>query len=183
VRTIGNLIDTVCIIETWLIVARILISWFPSVDYHNPLIRALCMVTDPVLRIFRPLLPTFAGIDVSPIVAILVLRLVGNAFADLGIGLDPVQVVLDIVDQVILAVILIMIIIVFLRVVMTIFQADPWHTATRMVRDMARPLTSPFAAISVRSRSVDVPAAVALVFYIVAYFVVRRIFDEIIVRV
>ena len=182
-RTIGNAVDLVCIVETWLIVARVLISWFPGVNFGNPLVRALCAVTDPVLRIFRPILPTFAGIDVSPIVAILVLRLVGNAFADLGIGLDPIQVVLDIIEQVILAVMIIAIIIVFLRVVMTLFQADPWHTATRMVRDMARPLTSPFAGIRVRSRQVDLPAIVALAVYIVAYFVIQRIFEEIIARV
>jgi uncharacterized protein YggT (Ycf19 family) len=79
-------------------------------------------------------------------------------------------------------VILIMIIIVFLRAVLVLFQADPWHTATRMVRDMSRPLTSPFASLRVRSRQVDMPAIVALVVYIVAYFVIRRVFNEIIIR-
>ena len=180
--TIGGIIDDVAYVETLLIIGRVLISWFPGVDYGNPLVRALLAVTDPVLRIFRPILPTFAGIDVSPILAIVTLRIIGSAFANLGEGLDVAQVVLLILRDTILAVILIMIIVVFLRVVLVFFQADPWHTATRMVRDMSRPLTAPFAAVRVRSRQVDLPAIVALVVYIVAYFVVRRVFDEIIIR-
>ena len=180
--TIGGIINTICYIETLLIVARVLISWFPRVDYGHPIVRALLAVTDPVLRIFRPILPTFAGIDVSPILAIVTLRIIGSAFGNLGAGFDVVQVVLLILRDTLLAVILLMIIVVFLRIILVLFQADPWHPATRMVRDMARPLTAPFAAIRVRSRQVDLPAIVALVAYIVAYFIVRRIFDEIIIR-
>ena len=181
--TIGNIIDDICYVETLLIIARVLLSWFPSVDYGNPVVRALLAVTDPVLRIFRPILPTFAGIDVSPILAIVTLRIIGSAFANLGAGLDVAQVVLLIMRDTILAVIIIMIIVVFLRVILTFFQADPWHPATRMVRDMARPLSAPFAMVRVRSRQVDLPAIIALAVYIVAYFVVKRIFDEIIIRV
>lgn len=180
--TIGGIIDDICYVWTLLIIARVLISWFPSVDYGHPIVRALLAVTDPVLRIFRPILPTFAGIDVSPILAIVTLRIIGSAFRNLGEGFDVVQVVLLILRDTILAVILLLIIVVFLRIILVLFQADPWHPATRMVRDMARPLTAPFAAIRVRSRQVDLPAVVALVAYIVAYFIVRRIFDEIIIR-
>jgi YggT family protein len=181
--TIGGLISDLCFIETLLIVARVLMSWFPCVDYGNPLVRGLLAVTDPVLRIFRPILPTFAGLDLSPLLAILVLRVVGNTFGHLGDGFSITFVLVDLVKQLLLALLVIMIIIVFLRVVMTIFQADPWHTTTRMVRDMARPLTSPFNALAIRSKQWDVPAIAALVFYIVAYFVIRRVFDEILIHV
>ncbi|HET9052069.1 MAG TPA: YggT family protein [Candidatus Dormibacteraeota bacterium] len=181
--TLGGYVDDLCVIETWLIVARIIISWFPGIDFGNPIVRALCAVTDPVLRVFRPILPSFAGIDVSPILAIVALRIVGDAFGSLGGSRDPVQIVIDIIANVILAVIVIAVVVVFLQVVLTFFQADPWHAATRMVRDMARPLTSPFASIRVRSRQVDMPAIVALAVYIASYFIVQRVFQAIIDRV
>ena len=180
---VGNFLYWVCWVETWLIIGRVLLSWFPSVDYGHPAIRALCAVTDPVLRLFRPILPTMAGIDLSPILAIVVLRALGSAFDLLGHGLGPAQFAVYVLRELILALIAIAAIVVFLRVILGFFKADPFHPATRMVRDLSRPLIEPFMGLRGRSRSLDIPAAVALCAYVVAYIVAQRLFDEIFVRV
>ena len=182
-RTLGQLVDDLCFIETWLIVARLVISWFPSIDYGNPLVRALRAVTDPVLRVFRPILPTFAGLDFSPILAIVTLRIVGDAFGNLGVGYSPMHVVIDIIGQVVLSVLIIVVVVVFLQAILGVFHADPWHPATRMIRETSRPLTSPFRSMRFGLRQFDLSAVVALAVYLALFFIVRAIFDSILQNV
>src|SRR5258708_39772734 len=79
----ADLVRLIVRIEVILIFARILLSWFPGIPPWHPMVRLLAAVTDPVLLPFRRLLPTLGGLDFSPIVAIVVLQLVGNFVADL----------------------------------------------------------------------------------------------------
>ena len=66
-----------------LILAEVLVSWMmflrvQGVSPHAPWVRALQAITDPILRPFRLLIPPnkLRGIDVSPVLAILVTNLV-----------------------------------------------------------------------------------------------------------
>ncbi|CEP69494.1 Uncharacterised protein family Ycf19 [Moorella glycerini] len=74
--TLAILIRVAFEVLNWLIIARILISWFPHDPYH-PVMRFIYEVTEPVLAPFRRLMPrTSIPIDFSPIIAVLVLQLV-----------------------------------------------------------------------------------------------------------
>jgi YggT family protein len=57
-------------IYMWLIIARALVSWV-NPDPHNPIVRFLYNVTEPVLYRVRRALPLYAGgFDFSPIIVI-----------------------------------------------------------------------------------------------------------------
>jgi YggT family protein len=57
----------------WIIIIRAIISWV-SPDPYNPIVRFLYRITEPVLRPIRYRLPTLSmGLDLSPMVVILVL--------------------------------------------------------------------------------------------------------------
>ena len=56
----------------FLLVVRIVLSWFP-VDPYNSLVSALYQITDPLLAPFRKLPLQVGMIDLSPILAFLVL--------------------------------------------------------------------------------------------------------------
>lgn len=72
---LGNLVDLVIQVYIIVIVVRALISWV-SPDPYNPIVRFLYRVTEPVLRPIRHRLPTVAmGLDLSPVVVILILML------------------------------------------------------------------------------------------------------------
>jgi len=61
---------------TLIIIAAALISWV-SPDPYNPIVQTLRRLTEPVLRpIRRVLSPYQAGLDFSPLVAILVIQFV-----------------------------------------------------------------------------------------------------------
>jgi len=60
----------------WLIIARVLLSWFRPNPYH-PIVRFIYEITEPVLTPFRRLMPKgMVAVDLSPIIALLVLQLV-----------------------------------------------------------------------------------------------------------
>jgi YggT family protein len=58
-----------------LIVIRSLLSWFP-VDPNNFLVVFLVTITDPILLPLRRIVPRLNMIDLSPMVAILLLMLI-----------------------------------------------------------------------------------------------------------
>ncbi len=70
-----GLVDKVFTLYGYLLLARILLSWF-NVDYRQPWVQLLVRVTEPFLQPFRALIPVLGGMDFSPIVAFLVLSMI-----------------------------------------------------------------------------------------------------------
>jgi YggT family protein len=65
------------------IVARILLSWFPGLA-QQPVLRPLFTICDPFLNTFRQVVPPVFGLDLSPILAIFLLQTLGGASQALG---------------------------------------------------------------------------------------------------
>ena len=71
-HAIAFILDTILTIYMWIIIISALISWV-SPDPYNPIVRFLYSVTDPVLRPIRKRLSSSMGIDISPMIVILVI--------------------------------------------------------------------------------------------------------------
>ena len=54
-----------------ILIARVLMSWIPNLDYSNPIARFLVQATEPILAPIRNALPPLGGIDLSPLVVFL----------------------------------------------------------------------------------------------------------------
>ena len=65
------------------IIGRALISWFDP-TFNNPISRFLFEVTEPILGPIRRIMPGGMMIDFSPIIAILLLRVVMSAVESLA---------------------------------------------------------------------------------------------------
>lgn len=63
-----------------LLIIRILLSWFPNLNWYNPPLSILSQITDPYLNIFRSFIPPLGGIDFSPMLAIFALQIVSSLF-------------------------------------------------------------------------------------------------------
>ena len=177
---LAQIVNLLVRIETLLIFARVLLSWFPGIPPWHPLVRALAAVTDPVLLPFRRMLPTIGGLDFSPIVAIVVLQVVGQFVVDLiePSGGSLAYTLARALQDVVHIILLILIIIVVLRLVVSFLS--PWHPAVRLIRDMSSPLVRPFAGVGGRSPSADIPAIVALVVYVVLIVVSDRLLGDLV---
>ncbi len=62
-----------------LILVRVLLSWFQGAGWAQQVMAFLSPVTDPYLNIFRSFIPPLGGLDISPILAILLLQIVAGA--------------------------------------------------------------------------------------------------------
>jgi YggT family protein len=67
-----------------LLIGRILLSWFPNLDWSNQPWATITQLTDPYLDLFRRFIPPLGGFDLSPMVAIIVLSVLRTAFASLA---------------------------------------------------------------------------------------------------
>jgi len=71
-------------IYSLVLLVRVLLSWFPNLDWSNPLLSTVSSITDPYLNAFRGLIPPLGGIDLSAIIAFLALSLAQGLLASLS---------------------------------------------------------------------------------------------------
>ena len=64
----------------YILIVRILLSWFQGAELAFSIISFLSPITDPYLNIFRSIIPPLGGIDFSAILAILALQLLQGLF-------------------------------------------------------------------------------------------------------
>jgi YggT family protein len=62
---------------SFVILARVLMSWV-NVDPYSPLARTIFNLTEPVLQPIRNMLPQSPGLDFSPMIAIILLQILGQ---------------------------------------------------------------------------------------------------------
>ena len=81
-----HLIDTVISLYIWVLVVSAILSWLVAFNVVNTRNRFVYVVgdvcyrlTEPVLRPIRRLLPSLGGIDISPVIAILLLVFLRDA--------------------------------------------------------------------------------------------------------
>lgn len=79
-RAILDVLMVVLDLYTWLVIASAIISWlvaFNVINTRNDVVRAiwnfLYQITEPALRPIRSILPNLGGIDVSPIILLLII--------------------------------------------------------------------------------------------------------------
>ncbi len=69
---VANVLNFVLFAFMWIVIARAILSWV-NPDPYNPIVRFIHNVTEPVLYQIRTKIPiNFGGIDLSPILVILV---------------------------------------------------------------------------------------------------------------
>ena len=80
VDSVQSFISVFIFVYTLLILAYILTSWvrLPYSPWLNRVQRFLYDVCDPYLRLFRRILPSFGPLDLSPVVAVAALVILGR---------------------------------------------------------------------------------------------------------
>ncbi len=80
-----NLIDTLITLYIWVIIIGVVLSWliaFNVINTHNRfvymVVDTINRLTEPVLRPIRNVLPNLGGLDISPVILLLVLVFAQN---------------------------------------------------------------------------------------------------------
>ncbi|MBD1812511.1 YggT family protein [Microcoleus vaginatus DQ-U2] len=71
---LANTLSTFLQIYVALMIIRVLLSWFPNINWYDPPFSILSQLTDPYLNLFRSIIPPLGGIDFSPLIAFFVLQ-------------------------------------------------------------------------------------------------------------
>jgi YggT family protein len=76
---IAQLIGTIAQLYVFVLIGRVIISWV-NADPMNPIVRFLVVATEPLLAWIRRIVPPIAGIDFSPLIAILIVQILIQGF-------------------------------------------------------------------------------------------------------
>ena len=72
-----------------LLIIRVVLSWLPGMRQDHPAVDFVYRATSPLLTPIRRVMPPMGGLDLSPLVAILVLTLVQSLVMSLLEGAMP----------------------------------------------------------------------------------------------
>ncbi len=70
---IANLLNILCTLYMYAVIARVIISWI-RVDPNNQIVQLIYKITEPALQVVRQYVPSFGGLDLSPIIVIILLQ-------------------------------------------------------------------------------------------------------------
>lgn len=74
--SLSFLLGSILRFYTILIFIYVIMSWFPIKGFIEDVYRVLASICEPYLGLFRRFMPAMGGVDLSPMVAILVLWVV-----------------------------------------------------------------------------------------------------------
>ena len=66
-----------------LLFIRVLLTWFPNVDWTSQPFATLTQLTDPYLNLFRSIIPPIGNIDISSMLAIFLVQFLQSALPNL----------------------------------------------------------------------------------------------------
>jgi YggT family protein len=162
----SNVLVTLISIFILVVIIRGILSWFPGMLYTD-VGRLIVTATEWFLAPIRRVIPPIGGLDVSFLVAILILYAL-QAFLTSG---NIVFTLLQVVGYALGFLVILLLI----RVLFGFFRMDPWHPIVQMINSVTDPFARPFRTwLPNRRGQFDwAPVAAFVVLLAVWYFVTR----------
>ena len=79
-----NTLATFLQIYTTILFVRVILTWFPNINWYNQPFATLSQLTDPYLNLFRSIIPPIGGMDFSAMLAIILLQVAGSLLSNLA---------------------------------------------------------------------------------------------------
>lgn len=76
--SLGMMLAGVIQFYSYLLIAYVVMTWFPMRGIFADLFAVLATIVEPYLGLFRRIIPPIGALDISPIAAILVLNFLGR---------------------------------------------------------------------------------------------------------
>jgi YggT family protein len=84
INSLGGILAALIQLLILAIFFRAILSWFVR-DPYNPIARALDTITEPILQPLRQIVPRLGMMDITPLVAIILLSVIARLVASSGI--------------------------------------------------------------------------------------------------
>lgn len=86
IMSVAEILSKFITIYIYSIIINVIVSWIPSLQYH-PISHVVFLIVDPLLSRIRTKIPPIAGLDISPVFALLLFTLVNILIVSALIGL------------------------------------------------------------------------------------------------
>ncbi|MGH7643152.1 MAG: YggT family protein [Candidatus Dormibacteria bacterium] len=161
-------------IYAFCILAWAFMSFFPEA-YATPAGHLLEALVMPVIRPLRKVLPTIAGLDFSPLLALVVVFALAQLLQTLAQNnfADPVEVIFNVIFQFISAVALVIVVLLLIRVLISALHLDPWHPFVYSIKRITDRLIEPIQR-SARVQA-EMAAVIGLVVAVVVYIALANV--------
>jgi YggT family protein len=84
INSLGGILAAIINLLALAVFFRAILSWVAP-DPSNPIMQALDAITEPILQPLRQIMPRMGGLDLSPMVAIIVLSVIARLLVQSGI--------------------------------------------------------------------------------------------------
>jgi YggT family protein len=84
INSLGDILATLFSLLSLAILIRALLSWVVP-DPRNPIAQALDVITEPILQPLRQIVPRMGMMDITPMVAIILLQVISSLLRSSGI--------------------------------------------------------------------------------------------------
>ena len=124
---------------------RFLLQWARA-DFHNPLSQFILRITDPVVRPLRRVVPGWRGLDLSPLVALLVLQLLVTAmllYLATGALISAGMLLYYAVLRIIVGAVRLYFVAILAHVIISWVSPGHWNPLISVLHSLTRPLLQP----------------------------------------
>jgi YggT family protein len=130
-------------------ILRFLLQWLRA-DFHNPLSQFILRITDPVVRPLRRVVPGWRGLDMSSVVALLLLQLLVTAlllFMATGSVVGAGMLLYYAVLRIIVGVIQLYFVVILAHVVISWVSPGHWNPLISVLHSLADPVLRPLRRV------------------------------------
>jgi YggT family protein len=126
-------------------ILRFLLQWSRA-DFHNPLSQFILRITDPLVRPFRRFVPGWRGLDLSPVVALLLLQLLVTAmlaFMATGAVIHAGALLYYAALRLIVGIVRLYFFVILVHVIMSWVSPGAWNPLISVLNSLTRPVLAP----------------------------------------
>lgn len=124
---------------------RFLLQWARA-DFHNPLSQFILRITDPVVRPLHRVVPGWRGLDLSPLVALLVLQLLVTAmllYLATGALVSAGMLLYYAMLRIIVGAVRLYFVAILAHVIISWISPGHWNPLISVLHSLTRPLLQP----------------------------------------
>ncbi len=82
-NNIVQLLLTVIQFYSFVVFARVILTWIPNISRANPIVEFIHQITEPALKFIRQALPNMGAMDFSPLVLLISLHILRAMLANM----------------------------------------------------------------------------------------------------
>jgi YggT family protein len=126
-------------------ILRFLLQWGRA-DFHNPLSQFILRITNPVVRPLRRVVPAYRGVDLAPLVALLLLQLVVTTVLMLmatGAVATPATLLYYAVLRIIIGTVRLYFVAILVHVIISWVSPGHWNPLISVLHSITQPVLRP----------------------------------------